>query len=105
MGFRKENTMATRGMLSRIVGSAIQYIQDHTNKGDRRESLSAVDGRRKHSTFASRNPDPDRMTRVTDELGNEYYCPMNMLKENSFVREEEKLNCFDYKILSANRAE
>jgi hypothetical protein len=95
--------MAARGKLSRIVGSALQYIQNHTSKEDRREGRSSTNDRRNFNASASRNQDADRMTRVTDDLGNEYYCPISLLKERNFVKEEEKFNCFDYKILSANR--
>lgn len=92
--------MEARGKLSRIFGSALQYIRDYTDKGKEvsRGGYKTVPGK-----SASRNGTPNRMTRVTDDLGNEYYCPTGVLKDANFVKEEEKNNCFDYKILSADR--
>lgn len=40
------------------------------------------------------------MRRVTDDLGNEYLCPTDKLKDRNFVREREKINCFDYDTIS-----
>lgn len=99
--------MEGRGKLSRILRSARQYIRTQAEKGERarRERPFPVEARKASGKSALRQADAGRMTRVTDDLGNEYYCPLGVLKDPNFVREEEKTSCFDYKILSADRSD
>lgn len=49
---------------------------------------------------ARKSESQHQMSRVTDETGDEYLCPVNMLKDPNFVSEREKANCFDYDSIS-----
>ncbi len=50
----------------------------------------------------SRNAESQQnpMQRVTDEMGNEYLCPVNRLDNKNFVSESEKIHCFDYNLIA-----
>jgi hypothetical protein len=52
---------------------------------------------------AASGRNPFEMRRVTDEIGNEYLCPVRDLKDLNFVREEEKTKCYDYTTISMTK--
>ena len=49
---------------------------------------------------ATKSENRYEMSRVTDDSGNEYLCPISKLKDQNFVSEREKVNCFDYNSIS-----
>lgn len=57
------------------------------------------------TTTARQDESPNRLTRVTDNEGNEYLCPVGNLRESSFVSEDEKINCYDYDVVTSTKTD